>query len=91
MANTVNTFKISNNVELINRSAIGWFYEKGQSIEMLVNKNPYTSNTLAIVVPNENFHFSIKLTGSNTKSKSALLKLYAKYCEKFNVENIFAN
>jgi hypothetical protein len=87
MKNTVKEITIAKNVKIVNQSVYGWFYEKGMSVKMLHN---IISNSIAIVVPNENFHVRVKLSGTSRKSEATLLKLYAKYCEKFNVANIFA-
>ena len=87
MKNTVKNIRISNKIEIVNQSAYGWFYEQGMSVKMLHNM---IHNTLAIIVPNENFHLRVKLSGTSSKSEATLLKLYAKYCENFNIENIFA-
>lgn len=86
MANTIKEITIAKNVTIVNQSVYGWFYEKGMSVKMLHN---FTNNTLAIVVPNENFHIRVKLSGGSRKSEARLLHFYSHYCEKFNVANIF--
>jgi len=79
--------KISKNVEIVTASPYGWFYSDGRSITSLHN---LTHNELAIVVPGQDFYISIKLTGTRFKKEKTLLKIYASYCEKFNIKNIFA-
>lgn len=86
MKNTVKEITIAKNVVIVNQSVYGWFYEKGTSVKMLHN---IVNNTLAIVVPNENFHIRVKLSGSNIKKEATLLKLYADACKKFGIDNIF--
>ena len=82
----VQTFQVAKNIELVNQSPIGWFYEEGYSINFLHN---FIHGTLSIVVPGENFFFRVKLSGNRMKKQDTLMKLYAQYCEKLNVKNIF--
>lgn len=84
--NEVLTIQVSKTVEVINQSVYGWFYEEGMSINTLHN---LTHNTLSIVVPNEQFHLRIKLSGSKFKKEATLLKIYAATCQKMGIKNIF--
>lgn len=82
----VKTYNVSKNIQVFTQSPYGWFYEKGMSVTALHN---LVHNTLAIVVPGEDFHFSIQLIGTKHKKEATLLKIYAATCEKMGIENIF--
>ena len=79
--------RVNKTITLVTASPYGWFYSEGQSVKMLHN---LTNNTLAVVIPGEDCHLQIKLSGSSFKKGTTLHKLYAAACEKYGVKNIFA-
>ena len=87
MTQQPNFIRVNKTTTLVTASPYGWFYAEGQSIKMLHNM---AHNTLAIVIPDQQCHLQVRLTGSAFKKEATLHKLYAAACEKYGVKNIFA-
>lgn len=87
MTKKVTTTEINSKTKVITPSPYGWFYTKGLSVNHLHN---LVHNTLAIIVPDADCYIEVKLTGSQFKKETTLLKEYAKACVKMNIKNIFA-